>query len=108
MAPPLTANQRMHWRQKAAVTKTVRTTTSLLANRFPALARCEVTLTWYVNDRRRRDADNLFPTLKAACDGLVDAGIVSDDTPDLMIKHMPVIVYNDNLLGLILNVKAAA
>ena len=27
------------------------------------------------------------------CDGLVDAGIVPDDTPDLMVKHMPVIEH---------------
>lgn len=36
-------------------------------------------------------ADNLVPTLKAAADGLVDAGVVRDDTPDLMTKVMPIL-----------------
>lgn len=91
--PPLTANQRMHWRQKASVTKDVRNTARLKAHRIPDLHRCEVSLTWFVKDRRRRDADNLVPTLKALCDGLVDAGVVADDIPALMTKHMPVIVW---------------
>lgn len=30
----------------------------------------------------RRDSDNLVPTLKAVIDGLVDAGVIPDDTPD--------------------------
>jgi len=92
-SPPLTANQRMHWRKKAEITKTVRAVTALKAARIPALGKCRVTLTWVVTTKRRRDADNIVPTLKAMCDGLVDAGIVADDTPDLMEKVMPVIVY---------------
>lgn len=95
--PPLTANQRMHWRQKAAITRDVREATALLARRVPFLARCKVSLIWVVTDRRRRDADNLVPTLKAMCDGLVDAGVVEDDTPDLMVKLMPEIVFSDVL-----------
>lgn len=31
-------------------------------------------------------------TLKVCCDGVVDAGVVRDDTPDLMVKPMPVIL----------------
>lgn len=92
--PPLTANQRMHWRQKAAITADVRHATALLAARLPELGRCRVTLTWVVTTKHRRDADNLVPTLKAMCDGLVDAGVVEDDTPDLMEKVMPVIHYS--------------
>ncbi|WP_244278017.1 hypothetical protein [Gordonia westfalica] len=51
----------------------------------------DVSLHYTPRDVRRRDADNLVPTLKAACDGLVDAGLVADDTPDLMTKQMPTI-----------------
>lgn len=91
--PPLTANQRLHWRKKAAITRDVREATALLARRIPALTGCDVRLTWYVTDKRRRDADNLVPTLKAMCDGLVDADVAADDTPDLMTKHMPFITY---------------
>lgn len=87
--PPLTANQRLHWRERADRTAGVRTSARLLARRIPYLGRCEVSLVWVVTDRRRRDADNIVPTMKAMCDGLVDAGVVSDDTPDLMVKRMP-------------------
>lgn len=31
-------------------------------------------------DRRRPDVGNIYPTVKAAIDGIVDAGIVPDDT----------------------------
>lgn len=94
--PPLTLNQRFaHPAQQWALVKKVRSTAALLARsqRIPPLGRCRVTLTWYVRTKHRRDADNVTATLKALCDGLVDAGIVTDDTPDLMDKRMPVITY---------------
>lgn len=50
-----------------------------------------VTMTYLPPDKRRRDSDNLVATLKAVCDGLVDAGVVADDTPAEMEKVMPVI-----------------
>ena len=101
--PPLSANDRMHWARKAKITAAVRLSVGLLARRIPYLGWCEVTFTWTVTDARRRDADNLVPFLKAACDGLVDAGIVNDDTPDLMVKHMPIIVRGDTA-GMVLRV----
>jgi crossover junction endodeoxyribonuclease RusA len=91
-SPPLTSNQRLHWRQKATLTAAIRTTTRFYARDIPPLGKCSVGLTWYVTDKRRRDADNVVPTLKAMCDGLVDALVVVDDTPDLMTKFMPEIV----------------
>lgn len=90
--PPLTANQRLHWRTKATLTRDIRLTAALLARRIPDLGRCEVQLIWYVTDRRIRDVDNLLPTLKACCDGLVDAGVARDDRPEYMVKRMPEIV----------------
>lgn len=86
--PPLTLNQRMHWAPKGRWTKTIRTTAWALARsaKIPPLERCSVTLIWYPPDRRRRDEDNLFGTLKPLADGLVDAGVVPDDTPRWMAK----------------------
>ena len=63
------------------------------ARHIPFMTRCEVSLVWYVNDRRRRDDENPVATLKALCDGLVDAEVVEDDTALFMLKHMPRIVY---------------
>lgn len=105
--PPLTANQRMHWARKAQITRAVRFSAKVAARDIPALGRCSVHLVWTVTDRRRRDADNLVPTLKACADGLVDAGIVADDVPALMTKRMPEIVLGDTL-GLVLIVEPLA
>lgn len=86
--PPLSMNDRMHWRPKSQWTKTLRQTAWALAKqaRIPALGSCRVGLLYTPPDRQRRDEDNLFATLKPLADGLVDAGVVADDTPDLMIK----------------------
>lgn len=88
-SPPLTENDRMNRYLRARIVRDVR-----LAGRlaFLPLARTgphdhvNVQLTWYVPDHRRRDTDNVVPTLKALCDGIVDAGIVPDDTPRYMTK----------------------
>lgn len=86
--PPLSLNHRPGWATKARLTKMLRTSACYLAkNRIPALDACDVVLVWHPPDRRRRDEDNPYPTLKALADGLVDAGVVPDDTPDLMGKR---------------------
>lgn len=92
--PPLNANQRLHWAKKAQLTREIREATRLLAMsaKLPKGAtHLDVEMVVTPKTRARRDADNLVPTLKAACDGLVDYGIVPDDTPQWMTKHMPVI-----------------
>lgn len=93
--PPLNANQRLHWAKKAALTKQVRAASFWAAKdaSIPTCDRVRVTLTWFVRTTTRRDSDNVVPTLKALCDGLVDAGVVDDDTPLWMEKVMPVIAY---------------
>lgn len=94
--PPLTENQRWaHGAPKAAVTKQVRAA-AFYAAKSAHVLKCDkvrVTLTWFVRTKHRRDEDNVNPTLKALCDGLVDAEVVLDDTPQYMQKLMPVIVY---------------
>ncbi|MCT1363337.1 hypothetical protein [Microbacterium sp. p3-SID131] len=91
--PPLNANQRLHWAQKAKLTRQIREWTDALAGANDIAPKTHVTvqLTWVVTDKRRRDSDNIYPTFKAMCDGLVDAGIVPDDTPQYMDKRAPLI-----------------
>ena len=84
---PLSLNARMHWATKARLTKQWRFFAATHAARYPELGRCDVTLTWFVTNKHRRDEDNLYLLLKALCDGLVDAGVVTDDTSDLMGKR---------------------
>lgn len=91
--PPLSLNYRMHHMQAANLVKQIRSEMHARARVIPELSRCEVVLTWFVKDRRKRDDENPVPTLKALCDGLVDAEVVPDDTSEFMVKRMPVIVY---------------
>ena len=83
---PMSMNARQHWRVKAKHTKQWRDFARLQAARYPELTSCDVTLTWFVTDKRRRDEDNLYLLLKALSDGLVDAGVVPDDTAEFMGK----------------------
>lgn len=93
MAPPMNLNHRMHWRRKAALTRAVRDTTHVLvkAAKIKPCPRVDVTLHYQPRDRRVRDEENPTPTYKAICDGIVDAGVVPDDSPEFMVKHLPVI-----------------
>lgn len=82
----LSPNSRAHWRYKALAVKQYRQAAYLATvnamNRagekggWPAAT---VQTTFYVLDRRRRDLDNLMAMLKPAWDGMVDAGLLTDD-----------------------------
>jgi len=93
--PPISLNDRLHHMAKAKLTAAMRLEAAEAARRIPALGKCEVTLTWYVTTKARRDDENPVPSLKAWCDGLVDAGVVEDDTAEFMRKNMPRIVWID-------------
>ncbi|WP_232333365.1 hypothetical protein [Rhodococcus sp. p52] len=93
-SPPLSMNDRKHYMARARLTRQIRSTTAWLAKQQKGptgLELAAVCLHYRPRDNRRRDSDNLMPVLKAACDGLVDHGLVPDDTPQFMTKAMPVI-----------------
>lgn len=90
---PLSLNDRKHYMAKAKITAEMRSEMHARARHIPDLGKCEVRLVWVVNDRRRRDEENVVPVLKALCDGLVDAEVVEDDTPEFMVKFMPEIRF---------------
>jgi Holliday junction resolvase RusA-like endonuclease len=77
----LNANQRYHWRVRAERTKHIRSTAEILARgaKIPTLARAHIIGEFRPPNRRRRDVANLYPSFKAAIDGLVDAGVLEDD-----------------------------
>ncbi|MCW4458162.1 MULTISPECIES: hypothetical protein [Microbacteriaceae] len=91
--PPLSLNYRLHRMAEAKIVKDLRSLMHAKARHVPELERIEVRLVWFVKDRRRRDDENPVATLKALCDGLVDAEVVPDDTREFMVKHMPEIRY---------------
>jgi Holliday junction resolvase RusA-like endonuclease len=43
-----------------------------------------ITITWVAKDKRRRDIDNLFASMKSYIDGLVFADVLVDDSADLV------------------------
>lgn len=80
--PPLNQNQRLHWAVKAKLTKDIKLTTYIIAQsmRLPqGVEFATIELVYYPPDKRRRDEDNLSPTLKACADGIVQYGLVLDD-----------------------------
>jgi crossover junction endodeoxyribonuclease RusA len=90
--PPLSLNQRLDRHKKARLTREIREAAFLLAKHHKVTKGCSkirVTLVYQPLDRRRRDAINLVPVLKAVEDGLVDARIVPDDTPVYLDPVMP-------------------
>ena len=76
----MTANHRLHWRSKAE-----RTASVVLLARSAALGleRVErvrlVVSVGYPPGVGRADAENAAPTIKAAIDGIVRAGVLEDD-----------------------------
>jgi crossover junction endodeoxyribonuclease RusA len=86
VVPPckwLNANQRhAHWSHLSVPTKAWREETATAArdSAVPAMERATITAVVRRADRRTdTDAQNRYPTIKAAIDGLVDAGVLPDD-----------------------------
>jgi crossover junction endodeoxyribonuclease RusA len=92
---PLSLNERLHWAAKAKRTREIRQAVALLAKtkpyRIPRLDRCTVQLEWRPRTAHRRDGDNTSPTVKAAVDGLRDAGVLDDDDTS-RVTHLPVVI----------------
>lgn len=82
----LNANDRLHWRVRRDRTAAIRTAAWALAKqmKIPLLARAYIVAEYCPTDRRRRDPANWAPTAKAAVDGLVDAGVLPDDSAEYL------------------------
>jgi crossover junction endodeoxyribonuclease RusA len=89
--PLLNANQRLHWAVRNRHTQDIKDHAWARAKqaKVPVLGRVAITVEYQPPDRRRRDADNLAPTGKAAIDGLVLAGVLPDDDS----KHVTAVSY---------------
>jgi hypothetical protein len=80
----LTMNQRLHWAVKSRTSRAWRNAAAAAAIDAGVhdLAPMRVTVEIPVMGNRRRDPHNWFPTVKPIIDGLVDAGVWPDDTPE--------------------------
>jgi hypothetical protein len=88
----LNANQRMHHQQKAKHTRAIRDAAHEAVTECPSLMdalaaakpdplfqRAHILGVVHPGSHRRADPANLYPSFKAAVDGLVDAGLFEDD-----------------------------
>jgi crossover junction endodeoxyribonuclease RusA len=101
----LTMNQRLHWAQKAKISRLWRDaacdaglTQVMTLPGGPSL----VTVHLPVKGNRRRDPHNWFPTIKPIIDGLVDAGLWPDDTPQWVRCTEPLLVVNGDRVRVVL------
>ena len=80
--PTWNANSRGHWSQRASEVSAWRMVAKQAANRagIPKLDVVFVELEMTPADMRRRDPDNLAGALKPILDGIVDAGVIPDDS----------------------------
>lgn len=86
--PPLTGNRtRGNPHARAAEVREALTTARwcVRAASLPPLPAADLTLHLRMADRRRRDSDGLFPTLKVCADALVQEGVLADDS----WQHVP-------------------
>ena len=96
---PLSLNGRMHFHESKRVVKSIRDEAAEWAATLPRMDRCIVEMEWFVNTRTRRDDENPVASLKPFCDGLVDGGLVEDDTALFMVKLMPRITHRPKTDG---------
>lgn len=78
-----TTNQREHWAVIARKRRNMRAlASSAAAHLEPIPGRVRLTVTFAFPDNRGRDLDNY--EIKGAIDGLVDAGVISDDKKQVL------------------------
>lgn len=111
----MSLNARMHWRSKAALTKHWRKWAWVLGTQVRRHSTHQtwplwpgvVTVELPVPDNRRRDPHNYIATVKPIIDGLVDAGLWPDDTPEWVSVAEPrLIVRRDGLVRIVITPKS--
>jgi len=84
---PLSLNdeRKKHWSQRAKDATEWRTEAAWLAReqRIPAGGKILITVEVWQSGRLQ-DVANCYPSVKAAIDGIVDAGVIPDDTPEYL------------------------
>lgn len=91
---PLSINRQKHWAVTGREVKQVRTDARTLckAHRIPALTYAQVQLHFQPGTNRKRDVDSLVKHSKATLDGIRDAGVIPDDTPEYVDHLMPTLL----------------
>lgn len=86
----MSLNDRKHWRATLD-TKAALRQLGVLAGRAARLEfdRARLTVLFHWPDRRIRDRHNYFPTIKHVLDGIVDAGVLPDDSDKYLDGPIP-------------------
>lgn len=71
-----------HWAARASLVSEWRTAFRLLAHHGPAFTWVHVTAEPWQKGGRLQDTGACHPAVKAAIDGIVDAGLLPDDSPE--------------------------
>lgn len=107
----LTVNKErtIHWTVRAKTVKEWREAFGWLAvaSKVPTdgtVGPCHIEAIPLTTTRRRQDVGACMPVVKAAIDGLVDAGVWPDDTPDhvLSVRYWPQQLAADSGLRLVI------
>lgn len=91
--PVLSANDRLSWRKKAQITASLRMIGRAEASsrNFPKFTCVRIKVIYYPPDNRRRDTPNVaFATSKPLIDGIVEAGLLKDDS-DRIVKSLELV-----------------
>lgn len=115
----MSMNDRDHWRAKAKMTKLWRAAAhGAVALDHPGASQwlgtgqsrapSIVHIVFPVRDRRRRDPHNYYPTVKAIVDGLVDAGVWPDDTPEWVTTTEPTLTTSALAVTITITDRAAS
>lgn len=83
----MSANDRMHWAAKAKRTAAVRELAAAVAVAAGVPRMMQVHVCAFVGypSRRKADPPNAYPTVKAALDGITDAGVWEDDDSEHVV-----------------------
>jgi len=95
--PTLNANDRTHHMARAKRTQLIRAEAykAVKAQSFMPMAKVRIRCIYRAPDNRKRDVVNLYPSFKAAIDGIVDSGLIRDDN-DFVVKEVS-FVRGENL-----------
>ena len=86
--PELNPNKRLHWSKIAEAKRVAKEEAMALVYQqgkpTEPYAKAHITITWISKNKRRRDVDNLFASMKPYIDGLVASGLLVDDSADVV------------------------
>jgi crossover junction endodeoxyribonuclease RusA len=85
---PISSNKRMHFQAWAKETAKWREATAAAATAagLSPLPRIKVTACPWLRGKRKQDVGACMRAVKACVDGLVDAGVIPDDTDEYVVK----------------------